>query len=118
MKEWMKFSPFLGGFLLFYFGPLIGVFIAGVLEILIPREVVTGLVGRNTVNANLAAFLFDTMMYFATLTKVPIIQKLIFLGMAKEPTMTLFLIGNALSIPGIIVLLKLLGEKKTAVYRG
>jgi uncharacterized membrane protein YraQ (UPF0718 family) len=55
-------------------------------------------------------------MYFATLTEVPIIQKLMALGMGRGPALTLFLTGNSLSLPSIIVLLKIMGAKQTGVY--
>ena len=55
-------------------------------------------------------------MYFATLTEVPIIQKLMALGMGRGPALTLFLTGNALSLPSIIVLFKLMGIKQASIY--
>ena len=55
-------------------------------------------------------------MYFATLTEVPIVQKLIGLGMGRGPALTLFLTGNALSLPSMIVLFKVMGKKQASVY--
>jgi hypothetical protein len=55
-------------------------------------------------------------MYFATLTEVPIIQKLMGLGMGRGPALTLFLTGNALSLPSMIVLFKVLGKKQAPAY--
>jgi uncharacterized membrane protein YraQ (UPF0718 family) len=94
----------------------VGVFIAGIIEVVVPQEFVTGLVGQNTVSSNIVASSFGAVMYFATLTEVPIIQKLMGLGMGRGPALTLFLTGNALSLPSIIVLLKVMGTRKTAVY--
>ncbi|MFX0093348.1 MAG: permease, partial [Candidatus Hodarchaeota archaeon] len=51
---------------------IIGVFLAGMIRILIPPELVQGLVGRNTVLANLIGVLFGVFMYFPTLMEVPI----------------------------------------------
>ena len=55
-------------------------------------------------------------MYFATLTEVPIIQTLMKMGMAKGPALTLFLTGNSLSIPSMIVLFQLMGKKQALTY--
>ena len=58
------------------------------------------------------------LMYFATLTEVPIIQTLMKMGMARGPALTLFLTGNSLSIPSIIVLVQLMGRKQALTYIG
>lgn len=94
----------------------IGVFIAGIIEEVIPQEFVTRLVGENTVLSNAVASTFGAFMYFATLTEVPIIQKLMGLGMGRGPALTLFLTGNALSLPSMIVLYKIMGKKQATVY--
>lgn len=94
----------------------VGVFIAGMIETLIPGEVVTNLVGENTLFSNAIASTFGAFMYFATLTEVPIIQKLMNLGMGRGPALTLFLTGNALSLPSILVLFKVMGKKQASVY--
>jgi uncharacterized membrane protein YraQ (UPF0718 family) len=94
----------------------VGVFIAGIIEVAIPRDFVVGLVGENTLLANLVASTFGAFMYFATLTEVPIIQKLMGLGMGRGPALTLFLTGNALSLPSMIVLFKIMGRRQAPVY--
>lgn len=94
----------------------VGVFIAGMIEKVIPQEFVTTLVGKNTVLSNAIASTFGAFMYFATLTEVPIIQKLMALGMGRGPTLTLFLTGNALSLPSMIVLFKVMGKKQALAY--
>jgi uncharacterized membrane protein YraQ (UPF0718 family) len=94
----------------------VGVFIAGMIETLVPQNVVTGLVGRNTLLSNAIASIFGAFMYFATLTEVPIIQKLMGLGMGRGPALTLFLTGNALSLPSMIVLFNVMGGKQASVY--
>jgi hypothetical protein len=94
----------------------VGVFIAGMIEVVIPQEFVTRLVGQNTLVSNAVASTFGAFMYFATLTEVPIIQKLMALGMGRGPALTLFLTGNALSLPSMIVLFKVMGKKQAPVY--
>jgi hypothetical protein len=46
----------------------------------------------------------------------PIIQKLMALGMGRGPALTLFLTGNALSLPSMIVLFKVMGKKQAPAY--
>ncbi len=94
----------------------VGVLIAGIIEVVVPHDVVTGLVGENTLLANLIASTFGAFMYFATLTEVPIIQKLLGLGMGRGPALTLLLTGNALSLPSMIVLYKVMGKKQASAY--
>ncbi len=53
-----------------------------------------------------AAFV-GAFMYFATLTEVPILQGLIGSGMGQGP---------ALSLPNMIVIARVMGMKKTAVF--
>jgi uncharacterized membrane protein YraQ (UPF0718 family) len=57
-------------------------------------------------------------MYFATLTEVPILQGLIGNGMGKGPALALLLAGPALSLPNMLVIRSVLGNKKTAVFVG
>ena len=94
----------------------VGVFIAGMIEMLVPPELITRLVGENTFLSNSIASTFGAFMYFATLTEVPIVQKLMGLGMGRGPALTLFLTGNALSLPSMIVLFKVMGRKQAIVY--
>jgi uncharacterized membrane protein YraQ (UPF0718 family) len=96
----------------------VGIFAAGAIGEILPETFVTAAVGGNSVLANFIASLSGALMYFATLTEVPIIQKLMQLGMGRGPAMALFLTGNALSIPSMMVLFKLMGARKAATYIG
>jgi len=99
-----------------------GVFVAGFLlgrpghESLIPKEWVEKLVGGNSFRANLIASISGALMYFATLTEVPILQGLIGAGMGKGPALALLLAGPALSLPNMLVIRSILGTKKTLTY--
>jgi uncharacterized membrane protein YraQ (UPF0718 family) len=103
---------------------LAGVLVAGFLlgrpghEALIPSSWISGLVGGNSLGANLFAAVAGAFMYFATLTEVPILQGLIGSGMGAGPALTLLLAGPALSLPAMLVLNSILGLKKTAAYVG
>ena len=94
----------------------VGVFAAGMIEGLVPRQFVTALVGGTSLGSALVASVFGAFMYFATLTEVPIIQSLMELGMGKGPALTLFLTGNSLSLPSMIVLFSIMGKRQALVY--
>lgn len=102
----------------------IGVLVAGFLlgrpghEALIPSEWISGLVGGNSIFSNLFASVSGALMYFATLTEVPILQGLMGAGMGKGPALALLLAGPALSLPSILVISKVLKWKKTLTYVG
>ena len=99
-----------------------GVLVAGLLlgrpgsEGLIPSHWVSGLVGGNSVGANLFASVVGAFMYFATLTEVPILQGLLGAGMGKGPALALLLAGPALSLPNMLVIRSVMGTKKTVVF--
>lgn len=101
-----------------------GVLVSGFLlgrpghEALIPNEWIAGLVGGNSLFANFIAALSGALMYFATLTEVPIIQGLLGSGMGQGPALALLLAGPSLSLPSMLVIGGELGIKKTAVYIG
>lgn len=94
----------------------VGVFAAGMIEGLLPRQFVTDLVGGNSIGASMVASVFGAFMYFATLTEVPIVQSLLELGMGKGPALTLFLTGNSLSLPSMIVLFSIMGKRQAIAY--
>jgi uncharacterized membrane protein YraQ (UPF0718 family) len=99
-----------------------GVLAAGLLlgrpgsEGLIPSQWVSGLVGGNSLWANLFSSVVGAFMYFATLTEVPILQGLIGAGMGKGPALALLLAGPALSLPNMLVIRSVLGTKKTVAF--
>ncbi len=99
-----------------------GVLVAGFLlgrpgyPALIPETAIQALVGGNSLWANFFASVAGALMYFATLTEVPILQGLIGSGMGQGPALALLLAGPALSLPSMIALTSIMGIKKTAVY--
>jgi uncharacterized membrane protein YraQ (UPF0718 family) len=101
---------------------LAGVLVAGLLlgqpgsEGLIPSAWISGLVGGNSLWANLFASVIGAFMYFATLTEIPILQGLIGAGMGKGPALALLLAGPALSLPNMLVIRSVMGTQKTAVF--
>ncbi len=99
-----------------------GVLVAGFMlgrpghSALIPDHYIQSLLGGNSVWANLFASVSGALMYFATLTEVPILQGLIGSGMGKGPALSLLLAGPALSLPNMLVIGSVMGVKKTAVF--
>jgi len=101
---------------------LIGVLVAGFLlgrpgrEGVIPSRWISQSVGGNSLRANLIASAAGALMYFATLTEVPILQGLLGAGMGKGPGLALLLAGPALSLPNMLVIRSVIGTAKTIVY--
>ncbi len=99
-----------------------GVMISGLLlgrpgyEGLVPSSWISDMVGGNSIGANLLASFSGALMYFATLTEIPILQGLIGDGMGNGPALALLLAGPALSLPSMLVINSLIGPKKTFVY--
>jgi len=85
---------------------------------LIPEHFIQSLLGGNSLWANLIASVAGALMYFATLTEVPILQGLIGAGMGKGPALALLLAGPALSLPNMLVIGSVMGVKKTATFCG
>ncbi|MDD3801990.1 MAG: permease, partial [Desulfuromonas thiophila] len=85
-------------------------------EGLIPTTWVAGLVGGNSLSANLFAAVFGAFMYFATLTEIPILQGLLGAGMGQGPALALLLAGPALSLPNMLVIHSVLGTRKTLAF--
>jgi len=83
---------------------------------IIPSNVVARLVGGNTIWANFFAAISGAFMYFATLTELPILQGLIGSGMGKGPALALLLAGPAVSLPSMLVIRSVIGNKKTLTY--
>ena len=100
----------------------VGILLAGFMlgrpghSALIPEKYIHTLVGGNSLGANLIASVAGALMYFATLTEVPILQGLLGSGMGKGPALALLLAGPALSLPNLLVIGSVMGLKKTASF--
>ncbi|MBN2530247.1 MAG: permease [Deltaproteobacteria bacterium] len=82
----------------------------------IPGTWIASMVGGNSFGANLFASFAGALMYFATLTEVPILEGLLNAGMGKGPALSLLLAGPALSLPNMLVIRSVMGTKKTLVF--
>jgi uncharacterized membrane protein YraQ (UPF0718 family) len=67
---------------------------------------------------NFFASFTGALMYFATLTEVPILRGLLDSGMGQGPALALLLAGPALSLPNMLVINSILGPKKTLTFVG
>jgi len=110
MKETLRFVRLIVPWLLG------GVFVAGIITTFVPQQAVSTWVGGNSLFANFIASFVGALMYFATLTEVPIISAFMELGMGKGPTLALLLAGPALSLPNMLVIRSIMGTKKTLTY--
>ena len=99
-----------------------GVLVSGFLlgrpghQALIPEAWVARLLGGNSLGANFIASFAGALMYFATLTEVPVLQGLLGAGMGQGPALALLLAGPSLSLPSILVIHSELGFRKTFAY--
>lgn len=120
LKQWVGSTWFFAKQIL----PLLffGVLVSGVLlgrpgqEALIPNRWIEQSVGGNGLWANFFASFAGALMYFATLTEVPILQGLMGSGMGKGPALALLLAGPALSLPSLLVIRSVVGTQKMLVY--
>ena len=110
MKETLRFVRLIIPWL------LVGVFAAGIIKTVVPESAVAAYVGGNSLLASFIASFLGALMYFATLTEVPIIKAFMDLGMGKGPALALLLAGPALSLPNMLVIRSIMGTKKTLTY--
>lgn len=94
----------------------IGIFAAGIISALLPKDFLGLYLGSNTVMANLIAVLFGTFMYFPTLVEVPMARMFLDLGMARGPLLAYVLADPVISLPSILVVRKFMGTKQTIAY--
>ncbi|MGB9597468.1 MAG: permease, partial [Candidatus Poribacteria bacterium] len=121
VKEWISSTwTFAQMILPLLFG---GVLVAGFLmgspnndTGIIPSRYIASVVGGNSIFANFFSSIVGALMYFATLTEVPILQGLIGSGMGQGPALALLLAGPALSLPNMIVIRSIMGTKKALVF--
>ena len=114
VREWMQATWDFGLLIV----PLLfgGVFVTGFIGGLLPAETVASLVGGNGLLSNFTASFVGMIWYFATLTEIPIVEMLTRLGMGPGPALALLLAGPALSLPSILVIYRVIGARKTAVF--
>jgi uncharacterized membrane protein YraQ (UPF0718 family) len=97
---------------------VIGVFVVGVLRVLIRPEWIQALAGTNSVTGNLAGVAFGVFMYFPTLVEVPIAKMFLDLGMHRGPLLAYLMADPELSLQSILIISAIIGRRMTAAYVG
>lgn len=97
---------------------LVGALAAALVSVLLPETVVSEYVGGNGILACFISSVVGSLLYFCSLQQVPFIRALMDLGMGKGPALALELTGAAVSLPCMIVLVRVMGFKRTAAYIG
>lgn len=95
-----------------------GVFLVGVIRVLIKPEWVEAIAGENTILGNLAGVAFGVFMYFPTLVEVPIAQMFLSLGMHRGPLLAYLISDPELSLQSILITAAIIGRFKAWIYVG
>ena len=97
---------------------LLGVFLVGVIRVLIRPQWIEALAGSNSVLGNLTGVAFGVFMYFPTLVEVPIAKMFLSLGMHRGPLLAYLMADPELSLQSILILCAIIGKLKTWTYVG
>ena len=95
---------------------VVGVFIVGVVRVIIRPEWVEALAGSNSLQGNLAGVIFGVFMYFPTLVEVPIAKMFLSLGMHRGPLLAYLMADPELSLQSILITATIIGRLKAWVY--
>ena len=96
-----------------------GTFLVGIIAFFLPPETFRPFFGDNSIGACLLASIVGTILYMPTLLEVPIIGGTFGYTqgvMAGGPALALLLSGPAVSLPSLLVLYRIIGARKTAVF--
>jgi uncharacterized membrane protein YraQ (UPF0718 family) len=97
---------------------VIGVFVVGMIRVLIRPEWIELLAGANTLAGNLAGVVFGVFMYFPTLVEVPIAKMFLDLGMHRGPLLAYLMSDPELSLQSILIIAAIIGRRKAWTYVG
>lgn len=97
---------------------VIGVFIVGMIRVLIQPQWIEALAGTNSLIGNLAGVTFGVFMYFPTLVEVPIARMFLDLGMHRGPLLAYLMSDPELSLQSILIIASIIGRKKAWTYVG
>lgn len=98
---------------------LIGTFAVGMIAYFVPAELFRPYLGGNSLGSTFLASIVGALLYMPTLLEVPIIGTTFGYSagiMGGAPALALLLTGPSLSLPSMIVLYRIMGARKTAVY--
>jgi uncharacterized membrane protein YraQ (UPF0718 family) len=97
---------------------VIGVFVVGMIRVLIRPEWIEMLAGSNSLTGNFAGVAFGVFMYFPTLVEVPIAKMFLDLGMHRGPLLAYLMADPELSLQSILIISAIIGRRKTITYVG
>lgn len=97
---------------------VIGVFIVGMIRVMIRPEWIESLAGTNSLLGNLAGVAFGVFMYFPTLVEVPIAKMFLDLGMHRGPLLAYLMSDPELSLQSILIISAIIGKTKAWTYVG
>ncbi len=95
---------------------IVGVFVVGMIRVLIKPEWIEAIAGQNTLLGNLVGVLFGVFMYFPTLVEVPIAQMFLSLGMHRGPLLAYLISDPELSLQSILITATIIGRLKAWIY--
>lgn len=95
---------------------VVGVFIVGLVRVIIRPEWIEALAGSNSLQGNLAGVIFGVFMYFPTLVEVPIAKMFLSLGMHRGPLLAYLMADPELSLQSILITSTIIGRLKVWVY--
>ncbi|NIW10816.1 MAG: permease, partial [Gammaproteobacteria bacterium] len=97
---------------------VVGVFVVGMIRVLIQPEWIQALAGSNSILGNFIGVVFGVFMYFPTLVEVPIAQMFLDLGMHRGPLLAYLISDPELSLQSILITASIIGRLKAWVYVG
>ncbi|MFC1514793.1 permease [Candidatus Omnitrophota bacterium] len=115
-----KKKTFLGSFLKItkdlgkYF--ILGIFVASLLTVLIPKEAIPHYIGASGVFAYATAVLVGIPLYVCEGEEIPITMALLRLGLGAGPAFTFLLASVGTCIPTMIMAQKIIGKRPTLFY--
>jgi uncharacterized protein len=95
---------------------VIGSLGAAIIAGLLPSGFVYDLTGGGSLASSLIASIFGSLMYLCPPAEILVTKAFVQLGMGIGPALAFILTGPAVSFPSIIILVKLLGWKRSLVY--
>ena len=95
---------------------VMGVFVVGMIRVVLRPEWIESLAGANTVLGNLAGVAFGVFMYFPTLVEVPIARMFLDLGMHRGPLLAYLMADPELSLQSILIISAIIGRIKAWTY--
>ncbi len=100
---------------------IVGTFITGVIGYFLPVDLIRSIFGSNSFLACFVASIVGALLYMPTLLEIPIVGTLFGYSAgvtAPGPALSLLLAGPSLSLPSMIVIIRVIGARKGGVYIG